>query len=75
MLSDPTIPDHSVARLARAKFQLVRTGQVNRIERAHSHLLDMADTYDAVMPGLFPGALSYRAAMKTVWPRIIALVP
>lgn len=75
MLTDPGVSDDAVGRLARVKFELVAAGQANRIERVEAHLHDMADTYDAVIPGLFPGAPSYREAMEIVWPRIRALIP
>ncbi|HVA75370.1 MAG TPA: nucleotidyl transferase AbiEii/AbiGii toxin family protein [Acidimicrobiales bacterium] len=75
LLSDPAVSDDAVGRLARSKFELVAAGQANRIDRASAHLQDMADTYDVLMPGLFPGASSYRDAMEIVWPRIRALIP
>jgi predicted nucleotidyltransferase component of viral defense system len=75
MLTDATLSDDAVGRLAQLKFELVAAGQANRIERIEGHLRDMANTYDAVMPGLFPDAPSYRTAMDIVWPRIKALIP
>lgn len=75
MLTDPAVSDDAVGRLARVKFELVAAGQANRIERVQAHLRDMADTYDAVIPGLFPAAPSYGEAMEIVWPRIRALIP
>lgn len=67
--------DESITRLALVKFELVAEGRAKRIDRIERRLTDMADTYDIVVPGLFPEAPSYREAMAIVWPRITGLVP
>jgi predicted nucleotidyltransferase component of viral defense system len=75
MLTDPTISDDAVGRLAQVKFELVAAGQANRIERIEGHLHDMADTYDAVMPGLFPQVRRDRIHRPAVRPVHEALGP
>ena len=67
--------DGRIADLALVKFELVKAGRANRIERIRRHLDEMAETYDTVVPALFPGAPTYREAMDIVWPRIQHLVP
>lgn len=75
MMQRLAIKDANVAHLAVTKFELVAKGQANRIDRIERHLGEMADTYDDVVPALFPGAPSYREAMEIAWPRIKPLVP
>lgn len=75
MLERVTTSDENIARIALVKFELVAKGLTNRIERIERHLEDMAETYDVVIPELFPEAPSYRKAMEIVWPRIKPLVP
>ena len=61
----PQTSDADIARLAQDKFELVAKGR-ERTESIAStaQLKDMAYTYDTVVPGLFPGAPSYR---QTLW--------
>jgi len=75
ILTSATTTDGDIARLAQHKFELVAKGAANRIERIERNLKDMADTYDDVVPALFPDAPSYREAMTIVWPRIKSLIP
>lgn len=75
MLKDGTINDDSVARFAETKFELVKQGRANRIDRIERNLGELAQTYDDVVPQLFPDAPSYREAADIVWPRIQSLVP
>ncbi|HTW98267.1 MAG TPA: nucleotidyl transferase AbiEii/AbiGii toxin family protein [Acidimicrobiales bacterium] len=75
MLARPTTSDERIGRLAATKFELVAKGSANRVDRIEEHLKDMAESYDLVIPGLFPGAPPYREAMEIVWPRIKSLVP
>lgn len=75
MLQDDTVRDDEVARFAETKFELVKQGRANRIDRVERNLGELADTYDDVVPQLFPGAPSYREAAQIVWPRIKAMVP
>ena len=48
--------DEDIARLSIHKFELVRQGTANRLERIEQHLRDIGVEYDAVVPGLFPEA-------------------
>jgi hypothetical protein len=75
ILTSATTTDGAIARLAQHKFELVAKGAANRIDRIERNLKDMADTYDDVVPALFPHAPSYREAMTIVWPRIKSLIP
>jgi predicted nucleotidyltransferase component of viral defense system len=75
MLARATTSDEDIARLALVKFELVARGRANRIERIERNLRDMAETYDIVVPELFPEAPNYREAIETVWPRIQPLIP
>lgn len=75
MLRDGSISDDAIARFAATKFELVRQGRANRIDRIQRHLGELADTYDDVVPRLFSDAPSYREAADIVWPRIRTLVP
>lgn len=75
MLRDDTVRDDEVARFAEAKFELVKQGRANRIDRVERNLAELAATYDDVVPQLFPDAPSYREAAEIVWPRIKAMVP
>jgi hypothetical protein len=69
------VSDDDVSRLARSKFELVKKGAANRAGRIEQHLTEMGADYDAVVPGLFPQARTYREAMEVVWPRIKPLIP
>jgi predicted nucleotidyltransferase component of viral defense system len=75
ILSRPESDDKSIGRTAIVKFEQVKQGRSNRRERIEQNLAEMADTYDDVIPGLFPQAPSYREAMDIVWPRIATLIP
>ena len=75
MLARSTTSHEKTARLALVKFELVAKGLTNRLERVEEHLEDMAETYDVVVPELFPGAPPYREAEEIVWPRLEPLVP
>jgi predicted nucleotidyltransferase component of viral defense system len=74
MLARPDVRDQDVARLAQAKFELVKRGAANREDRIEQHLSEIGADYDHVVPGLFPGARPYREAMSIVWPRIKVLI-
>lgn len=71
----PERDDGHIAELAVVKFEQVKAGRANRIDRILEHLADMAETYDIVVPGLFPEAPPYREAMDIVSPRLRNLVP
>lgn len=75
MLTDDTVDDDSIARFAESKFELVKQGRANRVERIERNLTELAETYDDVVPQLFPDAPSYSEAADIVWPRIEPLVP
>lgn len=75
LLLDDAVQDDDVARYAVTKFELVAHGRANRIDRIERNLRELADTYDDVVPPLFPDAPNYREAFTIVWPRIKPLVP
>lgn len=75
MLSDPNTDDAAIARFARGKFELVKQGTANRIDRINANLDELAYTYDDVVPGLFPAAPTYQEATATVRRRLNALLP
>jgi predicted nucleotidyltransferase component of viral defense system len=75
MMARKDVHDEDIARLALAKFELVRQGAANRAERIERHLLEMGADYDDTVPGLFPGARPYREALEIVWPRVRELIP
>ena len=75
LLGNPTVNSDKVARFAEAKFDLVKRGRANRIERIQRNVAFLADEYDDVIPGLFPGAPDYASALKIVMPRIMDIVP
>jgi len=75
LLRDETTDDDAVASFTKAKFELVKQGRANRIDRIERNLRELGETYDDVVPQLFPDAPSYRESMDIVWPRIKALVP
>lgn len=75
MLKNSAVSDDAVARFAAIKFELVKQGRANRIERIERNLGELAQTYDNVVPQLFPSAPTYREAADIVWPRIRSLVP
>lgn len=75
MLRDDAIDDGAVAGFAEAKFELVKQGRANRIDRIERNLRELRETYDDVVPQLFPDAPNYGDALGIVWPRIKSLVP
>jgi hypothetical protein len=75
MLALGDVDDEAIARLAVSKFELVKQGHANRVERIEQHLSEIRADYDDVVPALFPGARPYGAAMEIVWPRVKALIP
>ena len=77
LLGTPGCTQYDVARLAEYKFHKgkVKAGRENRVDRIEQHINEMAADYDDVVPNLFPGAMSYREAKATVWPRIKSLIP
>lgn len=75
LLRDEATDDNVVARFAGTKFDLVKQGRANRVDRIEQHLRELGETYDDVVPFLFPDAPSYQEAADIVWPRIKALVP
>lgn len=75
LLKVKTTNDDAVARFAQTKFELVKQGRANRIDRIERNLGELSSTYDDVVPQLFPDAPSYREAADVVWPRIKSLVP
>jgi predicted nucleotidyltransferase component of viral defense system len=75
MLAQVDTGDEDIARLAKVKFELVKQGAANRVERIEQHLKEIGADYDDVVPALFPQGRSYREAMEAVWPRIRSLIP
>ena len=75
MLSDRNADDDAIARFAKGKFELVKQGTANRIERINANLGELAYTYDDVVPGLFPAAPTYQDALTTVRRRLNSLLP
>ncbi len=75
MLKREPASDDDIARLAQVKFELVAKGRSNRLDRIESQIRDMADSYDTVVPGLFPEAPSYRQTLEIVWQRLKSLIP
>ncbi len=75
MLVRNDVNDEDIARLAVAKFALVKQGAANRTERIERNLAEIGADYDAVVPVLFPKARPYREAIEIVWSRIKPLIP
>lgn len=75
LLRDNTISDDTIAELAETKFALVKQGRANRLERLERNVAELGESYDDVVPQLFPDAPTYREAVEIVWPRIRSLVP
>jgi predicted nucleotidyltransferase component of viral defense system len=69
------INDDDTVRLAKVKFELVKPGIANRLERIERNLDEMGADYDTAVKAVFPEALSYREALDIVWPRIKPLIP
>jgi predicted nucleotidyltransferase component of viral defense system len=67
--------DNLIAQYSKAKFGIVKQGRVNRIERIELTIAELADTYDDLIPLVFPTAPSYSEAVAIVIPRIRPLVP
>jgi predicted nucleotidyltransferase component of viral defense system len=74
LLSNSAV-DERVAEYARVKFERVKQGRKNRIERIEQTIEDLADTYDDEVSLLFPDAPSYQDAKAIVIPRIRPIVP
>lgn len=75
MLEKDATDDAVVAEFAKTKFDLVKQGRANRLERIERNIGDMAYTYDDVVPQLFPDAPGYAEAARVVEPRLGLLVP
>lgn len=75
LLTREDVHDIDVGRLAVRKFELVKQGAANRVDRIEDHLVEMRADYDDVVPVLFPAARTYAEAMDVVWPRIRPLIP
>lgn len=75
MLRDNVRDDSMVARLAEVKFKLVKQGRTNRLDRIHERIQLFEDTYDDVVPPLFPDAPTYRDTLDIVMPRLSRMVP
>ena len=75
LLARDDVSDDDVARVARTKFEFVKSGVGNRAIRMEQHLTEMQADYDRVVPALFPTARTYQQAMAIVWPRIKGLIP
>lgn len=67
--------DERIAEYALVKFERVKQGRANRIERIEQTIEDLAGTYDDEVPLLFPDAPSYLDAKAIVIPRIRPIVP
>ena len=65
----------TVAQFADVKFELVKTGRDNRVERIKAHIDELSHSYDDVVPALFPGAPNYRDAVSIVMPQLPMLLP
>ncbi len=75
MLTSHDVRDDDIARLALAKFELVKQGATNRSERVERNPREMGTEYDDVVPALFPEARRYSEALEIVWPRVKSLIP
>ena len=75
MLTSHDVRDDDIARLALAKFEIVKQGATNRSERVERNLREMGTEYDDVVPALFPEARRYSEALEIVWPRVKSLIP
>ena len=74
LLRDNT-DDARVAEFAESKFELVRQGAANRLERIDGRIQSFAATYNDVVPQLFLNAPTYDEAVAIVRPRLKRLVP
>jgi predicted nucleotidyltransferase component of viral defense system len=75
MLRSGDVDDAAIARFAATKFEIVKQGRANRLDRIEERIQSFASSYDDVVPPLFPAAPLYREALEVVWPRIMALIP
>lgn len=75
LTSLPASEDERIARYAVVKFEQVKQGRANRLDRILATIDELADTYDNEVPRLFHDAPDYRAAKTAVWPRITLLIP
>ncbi len=75
MLTEEDANDAAIARFAEGKFELVKQGNANRIDRIEANLAELAYTYDDVVPGLFPAAPSYQDAVEIIRSRLKFLLP
>lgn len=75
LMSLPLAADKRIARYAAIKFEQVKQGRANRLDRTLDSIDELADTYDNEVPQLFRGAMDYRGAKAAVWPRIKPLIP
>lgn len=67
--------DERIAEYALVKFERVKQGRANRVERIEQTIEYLADIYDDEVPLLFPDAPSYLDAKAIVIPRIGPIVP
>jgi predicted nucleotidyltransferase component of viral defense system len=75
LMSLPAAADERIARFAVAKFEQVKQGRGNRVDRILATIEELVNNYDATVPQLFHGAPDYRTAKAVVWPRIKPLIP
>lgn len=75
LMSLPIAVDERIATYAVIKFEQVKHGRANRLDRILATIDELADTYDNEVPQLFHGAPDYRSAKAAVWPRIKPLIP
>jgi predicted nucleotidyltransferase component of viral defense system len=75
MLRSDEVDDTAIAQFAEAKFEIVKQGHANRIDRIEERIEAFASSYDDVVPPLFPDAPPYREAREIVRPRLRTLVP
>jgi len=75
LLQRDATDDELIGRFAEVKFELVAQGRANRVDRLERNLNELAETYDDVVPQLFPDAPTYQEAASIVWSRMRALVP
>ena len=75
MLALGDVDDEAIARLAVSKFELVKQGNANRVERIEQHLSEDPCRLRRRRARAVPGARPYVEAMEIVWPRVKALIP
>ena len=64
-----------VGEFAAAKFELVKQGKANRLDRILERIGEFGSFYNDVVPGLFVNAPTYQKATDVVLPRVKELVP